>query len=281
MSPIWQSAEEPEFAPLSAMDWLRICLRGGALAVILGCGVLVALILRLIEAPLHGAARPWTGWVTVAVCRLGLPFLGLCAVTHGKPMRQSGAFVANHSSWLDIFVLNAGAPLIFVSKAEVADWPGIGALARLTGTVFVRRARQEAEAQRRLIESRIKAGQRLLFFPEGTSTDGRRVLPFKPTLFAALVSDALPEAYVQPVSVAYHAAEGQEPRFYGWWGDMEFGPHMLRMLAHARRGLVDVTWHRPLAVRDMKDRKALARASEAAVRAGHPQGEVGSVERGQ
>ena len=95
--------------------------------------------------------------------------------------------VANHASWLDIFALNAPQRIYFVSKDEVRDWPGIGWLARATGTVFIARKSREAGVQARLFETRMAAGHRLLFFPEGTSTDGRRVLPFKTTLFAAFL----------------------------------------------------------------------------------------------
>jgi 1-acyl-sn-glycerol-3-phosphate acyltransferase len=109
-----------------------------------------------------------------------------------------------------------------------------------------------------------------LFFPEGTSTDGRRVLPFKPTLFEAFFDPGLaPGLRVQPVSVAYHAPDGADPAFYGWWGDMEFAAHLLKVLAHPRGGSVTVVWHAPLVVADFAGRKPLARAAEEAVRAGH------------
>ncbi len=281
MSPTWRSLDDPVMPHVGLSGWLRVAVRGTSLVLLLVLGVCLKLILRLIERPLHRAARPWSGWITVHVCRLALPLLGLRVRTKGKPMQSAGVFVANHSSWLDIFVLNAGAPLLFVSKAEVAAWPGIGWLARVTGTVFVRRTRQEAGAQRNLLKERIGEGHRLLFFPEGTSTDGQRVLPFKPTLFAALFSEHLSDASVQPVSVAYHAPEGCDPRFFGWWGDMDFGPHLIQMLANGKKGLVEVTWHPPLAVRDFKDRKVLAREAERAVRSGHPFGDAASAETDQ
>jgi 1-acyl-sn-glycerol-3-phosphate acyltransferase len=236
-------------------------------------GVSATAVLRLAERLLHGSERPWTGWITVLVCRLALVCIGLKVRTHGAPMREKGVIVANHSSWLDIFVLNAGTPLYFVSKEEVAAWPGIGWLARLTGTVFVRREAREAGRQKTVFETRIAEGHRLLFFPEGTSTDGQRVLPFKTTLFAALYSDRFAgEIRVQPVTVAYQAPKGQEARFYGWWGDMDFGSHLVQMLGAARHGQVDVTWHAPIQVSSVPDRKALARSVEASVRSAHPKG---------
>ena len=177
--------------------------------------------------------------------------------------------MANHASWLDIFVLNAAKRVYFVSKAEVARWPGIGWLARATGTLFIARDRRQAAAQVALFRERLQAGHKLLFFPEGTSTDGLQVLPFKPTLFAAFTDPALgPDLAIQPVSVAYHAPAGADPRFYGWWGDMAFGPHLLSTLTARRQGRVEVVYHPPIRVADHADRKALARAAETAVRGG-------------
>ena len=73
---------------------------------------------------------------------------------------------------------------------------------------------------------------------------------------------------IQPVTVHYTAPKGAEPRFYGWWGDMEFGPHLLATLAAARQGQVDVVYHAPLKASDFANRKALARAAETCIRAG-------------
>lgn len=241
-------------------------------AVVFGCLVLLLLV-RLVERPLFKAARPWTPYITVFVCRAAFRVMGIARVTHGAPMKDAGAMVANHSSWLDIFALNAGGPLYFVSKSEVASWPGIGWLARATGTVFVRRHRRDAAAQKGIFEKRLATGHKLLFFPEGTSTDGQRVLAFKPTLFAALYSDQTPaNLSVQPVTVAYVAPGAVDPRFYGWWGDMDFGSHLIQVLALRSQGRVEVTWHDPIRISAMADRKAMARASETAVRSAHPFG---------
>ena len=166
-------------------------------------------------------------------------------------------------------MLNASKRIFFVAKSEVAGWPVIGWLARGTGTVFIRRDRRDARRQQALLEARLGAGHPLLFFPEGTSTDGQRVLPFKTTLFAALTTEALRDALtVQPVTLVYHAPAGEDSRFYGWWGDMEFAQGLLKVLAARRQGWVEVIYHPPLRVADYPDRKALAAACEAAVRKG-------------
>lgn len=269
-SPTW-GLDEPVYhgPPPGPMGWLRAGVRAVPLAGLLGGGLGLLLLLRLVERPLFGLRRPWTPWITQGVCRAALWLLGIGYETRGGALRGPGAIVANHASWLDIFTLNAGGRVYFVSKAEVAGWPGIGWLARATGTVFIRRDRRDARAQTETFAARLAAGHRLLFFPEGTSTDGLRVLPFKPTLFAAFLSEPLrADMRVQPVSLRYEAPPGADPRFYGWWGDMSFGESVLRVLAQSPQGRVVVTRHPPLRVADHADRKALARAAETAVRAG-------------
>jgi 1-acyl-sn-glycerol-3-phosphate acyltransferase len=266
--PTWQSPEPPPVAPRPGpAGWLRLLARGGALAAVVFGGLALLLALRLLERPLFGLRRPVTPWITVAVCRAALRILGLRAEMRGRPLRGRGSMVANHVSWLDIFVLNAAGPLYFVSKAEVAGWPGIGWLARATGTLFIARDRTEAARQKLMMEARLRAGHRLMFFPEGTSSDGLRVLPFKPTLFAAFFEHGLAEALeVQPVSVIYRAPVGEDARHYAWWGEMAFGPHLLKLLAAPGPGGVMVIWHAPLPVRDFAGRKPLAAACEATVR---------------
>ena len=271
MSQTWTGEDGyPEDRPITALGWLRVVLRGTVLIVLIAVCLLVLLLIRLVEKPVHGLYRPWTPFITQFVCRNALRILGIGFSSQGTLMQEPGAVVANHSSWLDIFTLNARKRIYFVSKAEVANWPGIGWLAKATGTVFINRNPKEAQAQKALFEARLLAGHKLLFFPEGTSTDAIRVLPFKPTLFAAFFSDELrARLSVQPVTVLYHAPEGEDKRFYGWWGDMAFGPHVLKVLAQGRQGRVEVIYHAPLRVADFASRKTLAKAAEEAVRAGH------------
>lgn len=269
MSVTWRGAAPPETPRISAAGWLRAALRGTALGIWVFGGLALLLLVRLVERPLHGLRRPWSPAVTCTVCRGAFPIIGMEFQTVGAPLRGPGAVVANHSSWLDIFALNARKRIYFVSKSEVSRWPAIGWLARATGTVFITREVREAPEQARLFEARLRAGHRLLFFPEGTSSDGRRVLTFKSTLFEAFFThDLRPSLSLQPVSVIYHAPPGADPRFYGWWGDMGFGGHLLSVLAAARQGGVTVLHHPPLSVAGFADRKALAAACEAAVRDG-------------
>ncbi len=268
--PVWD-AQTPPPAPerIGLRGWGRVAGRGGALLALLLGGLGLLGLLRLAEWPLSTRARPLSGRVPVWVSRGALRILGLEWRQRGAPMAEAGAVVANHASWLDILVLNAAGPVTFVAKQEVAGWAFIGWLARATGTLFIRRDPRLARAQVRLIAQRLERGHRLLFFPEGTSTDGLRVLPFKSTLFAPFLSlDMKLSARVQPVSIAYRAPPGRDRRFYGWWGSMDLAGHLLQVLAVARQGAVTLDWHPPLRAAQFADRKALALACERAVAAG-------------
>jgi lyso-ornithine lipid O-acyltransferase len=245
----------------------RLMWRVPSLLVVLLGGLGVHLTVRMLERPVFGLRRPLTPFITQGVCRAALLILGLRLQVRGEPMRARGAMVANHAGWIDIFVLNAVQRLYFVSKSEVATWPGIGWLARATGTVFINRRARDARLQKEIFEARLRAGHHLCFFPEGTSTDGLRVLPFKSTLFEAFFTHGLSEiTSVQPVSSIYLAPPGQPAGFFGWFGEMSFLSHFLLVCAAPRAGRAVVVFHEPVEVAQCRDRKVLARCCEDAVR---------------
>jgi 1-acyl-sn-glycerol-3-phosphate acyltransferase len=213
------------------------------------------------------------------VCRI----LGIRVELSGKlPERGPLLIASNHVSWLDIVVLSAVAPVSFIAKKEVASWPFFSSLARLQRTVFVDRGRRHATASSRDdMRERLRAGDILVLFPEGTSSDGRRVLPFKSSFFGAVEIDGV---LVQPVSIAYrgHRNLPMNRRLmpsYAWYGDMDLAPHLLEALA---AGPVEaaVICHPPLSLSGELTRKALARHAEQQVRRGvalalHDPGKIG------
>lgn len=186
------------------------------------------------------------------------------------PERAPLLIASNHVSWLDIVVLSSVAPVSFIAKSDVARWPFFGSLARLQRTVFVDRDRRHATGgSRDEMRERLKAGDALVLFPEGTSGDGRSVLPFKSAFFGAAES---PGVLVQPVTLAYrgHRALPMTRRMlptYAWYGDMDLVPHLLGVV---RSGPVEVTvvCHQPLSLTGERTRKALARHAEVEVRQG-------------
>lgn len=193
------------------------------------------------------------------LCRI----LGIDVRIVGSPLpRRPALLVANHSSWLDVPILGSLMACSFVAKAEVSGWPGVGTLARLQRTVFVERRPRDAGAHVRRLGERLKEGGRLVLFPEGTSTDGSHVLPFKSALFSVAGSAADEAVPVQPVTVAYVRIEGRpagpltRPKV-AWFGDMAFVPHLWGVLRLDGLG-VAVTFHDPVPGARFESRKRLA-----------------------
>lgn len=179
--------------------------------------------------------------------------------------------VANHISWMDIVVFSSLAPLSFVAKQEVSTWPGVKLLAKLQRTIFVdRERRSQSQKAAKEISSRLDDGDCVVLFPEGTSSDGNRVLPFKSALFGA-AAEAGGETYVQTAAIAYTALGGlplgrRTRPLVAWYGDMEMGGHVWALL---KAGPLDVHVRvgEPVTLAELGDRKALALHTEKAIRA--------------
>lgn len=158
--------------------------------------------------------------------------LGLCRVrveqAPGSPALAHALVVANHVSWLDIFVINAVNPCRFVAKAEIRSWPVMGWLAAGAGTVFIARGnrRELRHVFKGLVEV-LQAGQRVALFPEGTTSLQGQVLPFHANLFEAAV-DA--EVAVQPYALSYLDADGRYHPSIEYVGDTTFVDSLLRIL---------------------------------------------------
>src|SRR5512144_1243524 len=236
--------------------------------------MLVNIILMLAYAASVGPVRRWRRPVQVLWCRILCSLAGLRVRLSGTP-RNRGAtlFVANHVSYLDIPVIARFADAKFLAKAEVKRWPLFGQAAQLTGTIFVQRAGPEARAQGRQMLDRLAAGENLMLFAEGTSTDGSAVAPFKSTLFG-IAENAPPELdmMVQPGSITYARALDGTPLIgdlrdlYCWFGDATLLPHLMRMLS-LPGAEVDLRFHQPISVAGMS-RKDIARRAQASVAAG-------------
>ena len=193
-----------------------------------------------------------------------------------RPTTSPTLILSNHVSWLDICVISAMSPVVFVAKSEVAGWPLFGWLARLQRTVFInRQARHRTGAATREIAGRLLGGDAVVLFAEGTSGDGIRVLPFRSSLVGA-VHHALGNSTrhthvtVQPLSLAYVSLSGVPigrglRERVAWYGDAELVPHLVAVLS---AGAVDVavSWGEAVAYDMSADRKAIARDAERSVR---------------
>jgi len=193
----------------------------------------------------------------------------------GTPVTGEGVLmVANHTSWADIVIFSAVAPISFVAKSEVAGWPFFGTLARLQRTVFVERQRRSTTGETRdAIRERLLAGDALVLFPEGTSHTGNAVLPFKSALLGAAEAVLANGRHVkvQPVSTAFTGLHGlpmgRENRpLFAWYGDMEMMPHLWGALLAGPLDVV-VQFHEPFSL-DMMDRKTLAARAQEIVQIG-------------
>jgi lyso-ornithine lipid O-acyltransferase len=213
-------------------------------------------------------------WATM--CRL----IGLRVRTIGGAARRTAdgrpiVYVSNHSSWLDILVLGGQLNACFIAKEEVARWPVISLIAWLGRTVYVRRQRSSTARERDEMRRRLAHGDSLILFPEGTTSDGSRVLPFRSAFLAVAELPATAQGtppLVQPVSVVYDRLAGlptgraSRPLF-AWYGDMNIGSHFWRLAQ--RRGLrATVLLHTPLDPAAFPSRKALAQAAWGAVAEG-------------
>ncbi|MGQ0457361.1 MAG: lysophospholipid acyltransferase family protein [Hyphomicrobium sp.] len=217
------------------------------------------------------AARRFPNWYHRKVCRLfGVTLDVDGRVASDRPL----LLVCNHTSWLDIPVLSALAPVSFVAKKEVSGWPFVSALARLQRTVFIDRARRHATGEAMdEIMARLEAGDTIVLFPEGTSSDGARVLPFKSSLFGAVKrsdTEAGHRAVVQTAAIVYThlfgvpIARADRPRI-GWYGDMEMTSHAWSLLKGGPLR-VRIKVSAPVPLDAFADRKALAMTVERQVR---------------
>ena len=264
MSVTWLGPEPPIWQPLTPFEWVRFGLRACLWA--LATTVLTSLffVTRGVDGLLGTKFARHVVW---AWSRMSMVLAGLSLDRRGRPMTHPGAIVANHGSWLDIFVVRAAAPVYFVAKAEVRTWPVIGWLARITDTLFIERTRTATQKNADMLRDRLDRGQALCFFPEGTSSDALRVLPFKSTLFSVFMSEGVKDQmWVQPVTVIYRAPENRPANFYGWWSDMPFAGHVVQVFGKSSRGGATVVFHDPVRASDFADRKALSAHAGDAVR---------------
>ena len=202
-----------------------------------------------------------------------LKIMSVRAVIVGDRERLgSGQFlyVSNHSSYVDILILGAYLPPFFIAKADTADWPVFGFLIKIGGTLFISRKRSALKEQINRIRQALLNGKSLFLFPEGTTSDGTKILPCKSSLLHVLYDD-MPPLHVVPVCITYQAVNGQAfgestKDHVAWYGDMDFAPHLWQLF---RQKSVDakVTVLPAMHVADYADAKTLTHQAEHAVTA--------------
>lgn len=231
--------------------------------------LLCYLLLTLALLPFHLLAlalriTPVVRWLPVLYHRIVCVILGIRVRVHGQPSKATPTlFVCNHVSYLDIELLGGLVPGCFVAKAEVATWPFFSTLAKAQRTIFVERRSSTASTSRNEMMKRLDTGENLLLFPEGTSSDGTHVLPFRSALFAvAQLRRGDSPIVVQPVAIAYTRLDGiplgryWRPLF-AWFGDLDLVPHLWQMVCLGETEAV-VTFFPTVDIDQFGDRKKLA-----------------------
>ncbi len=227
----------------------------------------VSLIMLLVGVcvPLHGVWRLFklrSPWPTRFLRWAGRAS-GARVTVKGAPVKQNVLFIANHVSWLDILVLAGETGSAFVARADMVDWPVLGWLAGLNNSVYVQREnRLDVGAQRDAIEQALLTGQPITLFPEGTTANGRELMPFRSSLLATVAPP--PEGItVQPVAIDY----GEAAPDIAWTGDESVGINALRLMARSNRLHVTLHFLKPLDHSEFEDRKAMAAHSRAEIAA--------------
>ena len=203
----------------------------------------IQLAFRLIRVTLHlivGLATcalvfPWVGTARRDrhVQRWSRQLLAMCGVSveqvGGTPALAHAMIVANHVSWLDIFVINALHPCRFVAKSEIREWPVLGWLVDQAGTVFIARGnRRDLRHIFKGLVGRLQLGERVAFFPEGTTAAQGSVLPFHANLFEAAI-DA--QVAVQPYALRYLDQQGRLHAAVDFVGEMSFVQSIVAILS--------------------------------------------------
>lgn len=260
----WEKENVDEIPPIGFFHVLKGLLR---LLVFLPLTVFLVIIFLIFKAilkplnlnyPVFLIRKSWS----VLILRL----FGLKLKVIGKQSYNSTIFVSNHISWTDILVIQSVLDIIFVAKSDVKKMPGLGFLAGIANTVFIDRNPQKISKDSLILKKKIEKGELICFFPEGTSTDGLRVLKFKSGFFQLLFDGIYYQnkyiKKVQPLSIYYKVYNKKLSKdFYGWWGSMSIISHITKILCLSS-GSVELKFHDSLNSEEFNDRKEIALAAE-------------------
>ena len=260
----WEKENVDEIPPIGFFHVLIGLLR---LLVFLPLTVFLVIIFLIFKAilkplnlnyPVFLIRKSWS----VLILRL----FGLKLKVIGKQSYNSTIFVSNHISWTDILVIQSVLDIIFVAKSDVKKMPGLGFLAGIANTVFIDRNPQKISKDSLILKKKIEKGELICFFPEGTSTDGLRVLKFKSGFFQLLFDGIYNQneyiKRVQPLSIYYKVHNKNLSKdFYGWWGSMSIISHITKILCLSS-GSVVLKFHDSLNSEEFNDRKEIALAAE-------------------
>lgn len=208
-------------------------------------------------------SRKWASRYPCYVARIVLKIMGIKVGMEGTPSSiKPTLFISNHISYLDMVIISSVIEGCYISKAEVAHWPGVGTIARLIRTIFIDRRPQFAVKQRNEVLERLAGKDNIIMFAEGTTSDGTRVLPFKSSIIGVAEDGQFKDLPIQPIALAYVALDdipmGRHFRpFYAWYGDMGFFSHLWQW-AGLGKITVNIFFHKPVTVDEFHNRKKIA-----------------------
>ena len=239
------AAARGEDTPISAIGWVRLIWR-----------VFLMLLTLIALLPLHYLYRllAYGSPFPMYFLRYAAWVCGARVKVIGTPLRRDVFFISNHISWMDILALAGASGTAFVSKAELADAPVVGWLARLNRTVFVKREnRMGVAAQINALREALSDNWSVTVFPEGTVTDGQSLLPFKTSMLRVLEPPPA-NVLVQPVMIHY----GEVAEWIGWVGDETGLNNAKRVLARKGSFPLELHFLEPFSPEDHHGRKAIA-----------------------
>jgi 1-acyl-sn-glycerol-3-phosphate acyltransferase len=204
------------------------------------------IILRLIKVKVYKDIPRYFHLLFLKILNIKIQLIG--EIYTAKP----GLLVSNHASWIDISILSSLTNISFIAKSEVSSWPIFGFLAKMQDTLFIERKSIKASKQKNEIKDILSKGKRLVLFPEGTSSDGNRVLNFKSSLFSVAECDSnIEDVYaIQAITICYKGLNGlpmsrSERPYLSWWGDMGLISHLWNMLSFKSADIIVIA-HEPI-----------------------------------
>jgi 1-acyl-sn-glycerol-3-phosphate acyltransferase len=205
--------------------------------------------------------------------RAVLKLLGIKIKIIGTPSINASLVISNHASWIDIFIISSIIPTSFVAKNDVSKWIFVSYLAKLQKTIFIdRNSPKKLTETSDIIKNRLLNHENVTIFPEGTSTDGNKILPFKTSIFMICEKIRGSEIKIQPISIAYKKYNGltmgrTHRQLIAWYGDMDLLSHLYGII---KAGIFDieVTFHNKIDISENKTRKEIAKECENLVRLG-------------